>query len=65
MATQFREVYQKEYELPVIGVILERLNAERDRVLTQEASNKELVQQLSAQRSELNGYLQQLYDVDQ
>ncbi len=65
MVAQLLEVYQKEYDLPVIGVILERLNAERDRILAQEASNKELVEGLSSQRAHLKCYLQQLYAADQ
>jgi hypothetical protein len=65
MVAQLLEVYQKEYALPVIGVILERLNAARDRILAQEASNKELVEGLSSQRAQLKGYLQQLYAADQ
>ncbi len=65
MVAQLLETYQKEYALPVIGIILERLNAERDRILAQEASNKELVEGLSSQRAQLKGYLQQLYATDQ
>ena len=65
MAAQLRDIYQKEYDLPVIGLILERLNAERDQVLAQEASNKELVEGLSSQRAQFKSYLQQLYASDQ
>lgn len=65
MAAQLLETYQKEYDLPVIGVILERMNAERDHILAQEASNKELVESLSSQRAELKGLLKQLYANDQ
>jgi hypothetical protein len=65
MVAQLLEIYQKEYALPVIGIILERLNAERDRILAHEASNKELVEGLSSQRAQLKGYLQQLYAADQ
>lgn len=65
MDAQLRKIYQQEYDLPVTGVILDCLNAERDRVLTQESTNKELVERLSVHRSELKGYLQQLYAVDQ
>lgn len=65
MAAQLLETYQKEYDLPVIGDILERINAGRDRILAQEASNKELVEGLSSQRAQLKGYLQQLYAADQ
>lgn len=65
MVAQLQEIYQKEYALPVIGVILERLNAARDRILAQEANNKELVEGLSSQRAQLKGYLQQLYAADQ
>ncbi|MCP9793323.1 50S ribosome-binding GTPase [Vulcanococcus limneticus Candia 3F8] len=65
MVAQLLEIYQKEYALPVIGIILERLNAERDRILAQEASNKELVEGLSSQRAQLKGYLKQLYATDQ
>lgn len=65
MVAQLLEIYQKEYALPVIGVILEKLNAARDRILAQEASNKELVEGLSSQRAQLKGYLQQLYAADQ
>lgn len=65
MVAQLQEIYQKEYDLPVIGDILERINAARDRILAQEASNKELVEGLSSQRAQLKGYLQQLYAADQ
>ena len=65
MVAQLLEIYQKEYALPVIGVILEKLNAARDRILAQEVSNKELVEGLSSQRAQLKGYLQQLYAADQ
>ena len=65
MAAQLRDIYQKDYDLPVIGLILERLYAERDQVLAQEASNKELVEGLSSQRAQLTSYLQQLYAADQ
>ena len=65
MAAQVQEIYQQEYDLPVIGVIVERLNAARDEVLAREASNKELVEGLSGYRSELKSCLQQLYVVDQ
>ena len=65
MAAQLQDVYQKEYDLPVIGLILERLNAGRDQALAQEASNKELVEGLSSQRAQLKSYLQQLYAADQ
>jgi len=65
MAAQLQEIYQQEYDLPVIGVIVERLNAARDEVLAREASNKELVEGLSGYRSELKSCLQQLYAVDQ
>lgn len=65
MAAQLLETYQKEYDLPVIGDILERINAGRDRILAQEASNKELVEGLSSQRAQLKGHLQQLYTADQ
>ena len=65
MAAQLLETYQKEYDLPVIGDILERINAGRDRILAQEASYKELVEGLSSHRAQLKGYLQQLYAADQ
>ncbi len=65
MAAQLQEIYQQEYDLPVIGFIVERLNAARDEVLAREASNKELVEGLSGYRSELKSCLQQLYAVDQ
>ncbi len=61
MAAQLQEIYQQEYDLPVIGVILERLNAARDEVLARETSNKELVEGLSGYRSELKGCLGELY----
>lgn len=64
MAAQVQEIYQQEYDLPVIGVIVERLNAARDEVLAREASNKELVEGLSGYRSELKSCLQQLYIVE-
>ena len=64
MAAQIKDIYQQEYDLPVIGVILERLNAARDEVLAREASNKELVEGLSGYRSELKACLQQLYTAD-
>ena len=64
MAAQVQGIYQLDYDLPVIGVILERLNAARDQVLAREASNKELVEGLSGYRSELKSCLQQLYTVD-
>ncbi|WP_411869218.1 GTPase [Vulcanococcus limneticus] len=65
MAAQLRDVYQKEYDLPVIGLILEQLNSQRDQVLAQEASSKELVEGLSSHRLELKGLLLQLYAADQ
>ncbi len=64
MAAQLQDIYQQEYDLPVIGVILERLNAARDEVLAREASNKELVEGLSGYRSELKDCLQELYTSD-
>jgi len=47
MEAQLLEVFQKEYDLPVIGIILGRLNAARDEVLARETSNKQLVEGLS------------------
>ena len=64
MAAQVQEIYQQEYDLPLIGDILERLNTSRDEVLSRETSNKELVEGLSGYRSELKSYLQQLYTVE-
>ncbi|MCP9932689.1 50S ribosome-binding GTPase [Cyanobium sp. Candia 9D4] len=61
MAAQLQDTYQQEYDLPVIGVILERLNAARDEVLALETSNKELVEALSGYRTELKGCLGELY----
>jgi ethanolamine utilization protein EutP (predicted NTPase) len=64
MAAQVQDIYQQEYDLPVIGVIVDRLNAARDEVLAREASNKDLVEGLSSYRSELKSCLQQLYAPD-
>ena len=64
MAAQVQDIYQQEYDLPVVGVIVERLNAARDVVLAREASNKELVEGLSSYRFELKSCLQQLYATD-
>ena len=61
MAAQINDIYQQDYDLPVIGVILERLNAARDEVLARESSNKELVEGLSGYRSELKACLSELY----
>lgn len=61
IAAQIQDTYQQEYDLPVIGVILERLNAARDEVLARETSNKELVEGLSRYRSELKACLEALY----
>jgi hypothetical protein len=65
MAAQLRDVYQKDYDLPVIGLILEQLNSQRDLVLSKEASSKELVEGLSSHRTELKGLLLQLFTADQ
>ena len=64
MAAQLREVHQQEYDLPVIGRIVEQINASRDQILTKESSAKELVERLSAIRAEFKGYLRLLYAVD-
>ena len=64
MSTQLREVYQQDYDLPVIGLIVEQINASRDQLLTKESNAKELVEHLSVLRAELKGYLQRLYAVD-
>lgn len=61
MAAQINDIYQQEYDLPVIGVILERLNTARDEVLARETSNKELVEGLSGFRTELKAWLSELY----
>jgi GTP-binding protein EngB required for normal cell division len=61
MTAQLREVYQQEYDLPIVGSIVDSLHSERDRVLRQETSNKELVDQLAVHRSELKACLEQLY----
>ncbi|MEA5444097.1 hypothetical protein VB739_16190 [Cyanobium gracile UHCC 0281] len=60
--TQIQDIYPQEYDLPVIGVILERLNAARYEVLARETSNKELVVGLSGYRSELKACPGELYD---
>jgi GTP-binding protein EngB required for normal cell division len=64
ITAQLYEVYQQEYDLPVIGRIVEQINASRDRILAKESSAKELVERLSAIRSEFQGYLLLLYAVD-
>jgi GTP-binding protein EngB required for normal cell division len=61
MAAQINDIYQQEYDLPVIGVIVDRLNAARDEVLARESSNKQLVEGLSGYRSELKACLSELY----
>jgi hypothetical protein len=61
MAAQLQDTYQQQYDMPVVGVILERLNAVRDEVLALETSNKELVEGLSGYRTELKGCLGELY----
>jgi len=66
IAAQVQDIYQKDYDLPVIGVILDRLNVARDEVLAREASNRELVEGLSVRRAELKACLRELYgQVDQ
>ena len=65
MSAQLNNIYQKEYVLPVIDFILEKLQTARDEVLTQEAVNKEIVENLSSHRVALMGMLRQLYDDDQ
>ncbi len=65
MSAQLNNIYQKEYVLPVIEFILEKLQTARDEVLTQEAVNKEIVENLSSHRVALMGMLRQLYDDDQ
>lgn len=64
MVAQIQQVVQQEYELPVLAPILESLNAARDQLLAEEAGNRDLVNCLSTQRSQLKGYLEQLYDVE-
>lgn len=64
MKAQLQEIYQKEYDVPIVGQILEQLNASRDNVLAQEASNRDLVENLSAYRTELKTCLEQLYVVN-
>lgn len=61
MAAELREVYQQEYDLPVIGRIVEQINASRDQILAKESIAKELVERLSAIRCQLMSCLEQLY----
>jgi GTP-binding protein EngB required for normal cell division len=64
MVAQIQQVVQQEYEMPVLAPILDSLNAARDQRLAEEASNRDLVNGLSTRRSELKGYLEQLYAVE-
>ncbi len=64
MAAQLHEIYQQEYDLPVVGRILEQINTSRDQVLAKESSAKELVEGLSVLRAEFKGLLQLLYAVE-
>lgn len=64
MVAQIQQVVQHEYELPVLSPILESLNAARDQLLAEEAGNRDLVNGLSKRRSELKGYLEELYTVE-
>lgn len=61
MAAQVQDIYQQDYDLPVTGVILERLNCAREEVLASEAGNKELVDGLSGYRNKLKNCLAELY----
>ena len=65
MAAQLREVYQQQYDLPVIGLIIEQITALRDQILAKESSAKELVERLSAIRGQLKSCLEQLYMAEQ
>lgn len=65
MADQLSDIYKKEYALPVVISILEKLQSARDDILAQDAANKEFVGSLSTHRAELMEFLRQLYDIEQ
>ena len=61
MAAQLYAVYQREFDLPIIGDIRKSLTSARDEVLTQQSANKALVEGLAEYEKRLDELRTMLY----